>query len=300
MLLAVQLCALLTATNPYLSESRQLYESLRYEKAISRLELARKVNSNTPEERREILDLLARSYAALGQMEQAEDAYAELLAKDPHSPDPVDAAPKIRLTFEKAKERLYPADYVKLRSEPAPEGEVAVNVVDPWGQVTTMVLFEGTEGGDFHEQAMKYESHRAQASFVNKDPPHRYFVEARALDGDVRARLGSSEKPIVIELRKVQPKIIEISPLPEEPPPHGPRPTWVPWTVAGLAAGALAVGTVYAVQANQDSVNAGRAPYADDTARLDARAHDRAVAANWLIGGGVVAGGAAAVLFFTW
>src|SRR4051812_9335258 len=140
-LLAVQLCALILATNPYLAESRQLYESLRYEKAIMRLELARKVPTTSNDERREILDLLARSYAALGQLDKAEDSYAELLAKDPHAPSPDEAAPKIRQVFSKAKERLYPPTYVRVRAESAPEGEVAVAVIDPWDQITSVVLF---------------------------------------------------------------------------------------------------------------------------------------------------------------
>lgn len=301
------LCALLLASNPYLAESRQLYESLRYEKAISRLELARKVPTTSNDERREILDLLARSYAASGQLDKAEDAYAELLSKDPHAPSPDEAAPKIRQVFSKAKERLYPTTYVRVRAESAPEGEVAVAVIDPWDQITSVVLFEEQQGSGYSDTSMSYDNHRAHGPFVVKDPPHRYFVEARGADGEARARLGTADKPIVIEAPVVvAPKIVEV-PQPREilivPPPDTPStplPSWVPWTVAGVAVTSAAVGTAFALAASKDAQSAGRAGFADDTVRLDERARVRAVTANWLIGGSMVAGGAAAVLFVAW
>lgn len=303
---------LLLSTNPYLAESRQLYESLRYEKAITRLELARKVSTMTNEERREILDLLAKSYAALGQLKEAEDAYAELLSKDPHAPSPEDAAPKIRQVFQRAKERLYPQTYVRVRAEAAPEGEVAVEVIDPWDQITSVVLFEEQQGSGYRDSLMSYDKRRASAPFSVREPPHRYFIEARAADGEARARLGTADRPIVIEapakpaeksVAVVTPAVVvpkEIIIAPPPPPPAKPLPTWVPWTLAGLAASSAAVGTAFALAASKDSSAAGQADFADDTARLDVRARERAVTANWLIGGSMVAGGVAAVLFVAW
>lgn len=306
MLLSV--VALLLTANPYLAESRQLYESLRYEKAITRLELAKKVPTTTNDERREILDLLARSYAALGQMDKAEDAYEELLAKDPHAPSPEEAAPKIRQVFQRAKERVYPQTYVRVRAESAPEGEVAVAVIDPWDQITTVVLFEEQQGSGYRDTLMSYDNRRATAPFSTREPPHRYFVEARGADGEARARLGTADKPLVIEAppkpvetNRVEPPLV----IPKEiiivPPPEPTKlPGWVPWTVAGAAATSAAIGTAFALAASKDSDAASRARFADDTARLDARARSRAVTANWLIGGSMVAGGAAAVLFVAW
>lgn len=313
-MLAASFLLLVLTANPYLAESRQLYESLRYEKAITRLELARKVPTNSPEERREILDLLARSYAAVGELGKAEDAYEDLLSKDPHARPPEDAAPKIRTVFSRAKERLYPQSYVRVRADAAPEGEVAVQVIDPWEQITSVVLFEELPGGGGHRDSlMAYENHRAQGPLTMREPPHRYFVEARAADGEARARLGTADRPIVIEAPAEPPKKTEtpvvvvppkdpIIPPPITPPPAVAKrgPEWVPWTVAGVAATGAAIGTAFALAANRDSAAAGRATYADDVARLDARAAGRATTANWLIGGSMVAGGAAAVLFFAW
>lgn len=299
--------AVLVTANPYLGESRQLYESLRYEKAITRLELAKKVPTTTNEERREILDLLAKSYAALGQLSEAEDAYADLLAKDPHAPSPDDAAPKIRQVFQRAKERLYPQTYVRVRAESAPEGEVAVAVIDPWDQITSVVLFEEQPGGSgYRDSLMSYDKRRASAPFSVRDPPHRYFIEARAADGEARARLGTADRPLVIEAPpKPVEKIVEVPAMKEiivvPPEPAEERgPGWVPWAAAGLAASSAAIGTAFALAASKDHAAASRAEFADDTARLDGRAVSRARTANWLIGGGMVAGGAAAVLFVAW
>src|SRR5437016_3069698 len=107
------LTALASGVNPYLAEARDFYAQLLYAKAEARLKLAREVPNSTPEERREVYDLLARSQVALGRTADAEASYSELLAVDPDAPPP-EASPKIRDLFRRAKERTYPPRFVRL------------------------------------------------------------------------------------------------------------------------------------------------------------------------------------------
>src|SRR5215470_18882487 len=136
------LTVLLLTANPYLEEAKGFYESLRFREAESRLRLARQNPGNTPEETREILDLLARTVAAFGRFEEAEEIYAELLAKDPHAPAPAPAAPAILNAFVKAKTRLYSPNYVKLSLGKVTDGALEVLLVDPWQQVDLLSLID--------------------------------------------------------------------------------------------------------------------------------------------------------------
>src|SRR5436309_1922884 len=98
-LAAAALAGLLVGANPYLEEGRKLYGAMQYEQAAARLKLAAEVPTSSLDERRAAFDLLARTLAALGRTDEADGAYAALLAKDPEAPGPDEASPKIRSLF---------------------------------------------------------------------------------------------------------------------------------------------------------------------------------------------------------
>src|SRR5258705_13647266 len=114
--------SLVLAVNPHLDEGRRLYEQLKYPEAEARLKVAELSPTNTPEERAQIADLLARSLIAQGRAADAERTWAELLAKQPHAPDPAGASPKIRDVFQRAKKSVYPEGFVRLGRGPAAPG----------------------------------------------------------------------------------------------------------------------------------------------------------------------------------
>src|SRR4051794_33540451 len=117
---ASALLTLLLTVNPYLEEGRRLYEGLHYQDAEPRLELAAKSPLSTPEERLEIYDLLARCRIAQGKLEAAEHAYAGLLQEQPNAHTPINASPRVRAAFDRAKKALYAPDFVALTQLPAP------------------------------------------------------------------------------------------------------------------------------------------------------------------------------------
>jgi len=181
------LTVLLFTANPYLEEAKGFYESLRFREAESRLRLARQNPGNTPEETREILDLLARTVAAFGRFEEAEEIYAELLAKDPHAPAPAPAAPAILNAFVKAKKRLYSPNYVKLSLGKVTDGALEVRLVDPWQRAEVLFLLEGKA---LEKRKLAVEDHRAIVERASLGRQSR--VEARSAAGDVLATLDLS------------------------------------------------------------------------------------------------------------
>jgi hypothetical protein len=181
------LTVLLFTANPYLEEAKGFYESLRFREAESRLRLARQNPGNTPEETREILDLLARTVAAFGRFDEAQEIYTELLAKDPHAPTPTQAAPAILKAFLGAKKRLYSPDYVKLSQGRVTAGTLEVLLVDPWQRAEVLFLLAGEAP---QKKQLAVEDHRA---IVERASLHRQSrVEARSAAGDVLATLDLS------------------------------------------------------------------------------------------------------------
>jgi hypothetical protein len=88
-----------------LQEGREQFKGMHYRAAVERLNRARDVKDLPIAERREVFDLLARSLAALGRIDEVEAAYAELLAVDPEAPAPEGAAPKIVNAYKRARAR---------------------------------------------------------------------------------------------------------------------------------------------------------------------------------------------------
>jgi len=181
------LTVLLFTANPYLEEAKGFYESLRFREAESRLRLARENPGNTPEETREILDLLARTVAAFGRFDEAQEIYAELLAKDPHAPTPTQAAPAILKAFLGAKKRLYSPDYVKLSLGKVTDSTLEVLLVDPWQRAEVLFLLEGAAR---EKKQLAVKDHRAILERASLRRQSR--VEARSAAGDLLATLDLS------------------------------------------------------------------------------------------------------------
>jgi hypothetical protein len=181
------LTVLLFTANPYLEEGRSFYQSLRFREAESRLRLARENPGNTADETREILDLLARSVSAFGKFNEAEEIYAELLAKDPHAPAPSHAAPAIMNAFRGAKERLYAPDYVKLSLGRMSDGTLEVLLIDPWQRAEGLNLVDAEAPG---KKQLAVEDHRATVDRATLGRQVR--VEAQSASGQVLATLDLS------------------------------------------------------------------------------------------------------------
>src|SRR5579862_8255229 len=108
MLALALLAACISNAEPTLDEGRELFRALKYEEALSKLEQAVELPNLATAERREAFDLLARTWAALGNLPRAQAVYGQLLLHDANAPSPDDAAPKIREVFRAAKVALFP------------------------------------------------------------------------------------------------------------------------------------------------------------------------------------------------
>ena len=279
------------ASNPYLDEARALLGSMQYAPARAKLEYARKVTTSTRDEKREVFALLARAWAAEGKLDQAEAAFAELLVEDPSAPAPRDA-PRIREAFRKAKEKLYPLDFVSLTQSPAPVGRVSLELKDPWGLVESVTLLESIDQQTFAERPHELAAERTTAAAALTPPapgePTRWYVEARG-GAKVLASLGSAQQPFVFGIG-------EGSVVTE-----GRRTRVLPWLTsafalasAGSCAGLMIAGWSDSAAAGRPGLGAGEIQRLDRDARAE-------VAAGWVFAGtGVLLTVTAALLFIFW
>lgn len=277
--------AALLAANPHLDEARRLYEQLKYPDAVARLRVARDVPTNTPDEQRQIADLLARSLIAQGRTADAEKAWAELLAAQPDAPEPVDASPKIREVFQKAKRSVYPADFVKLERGPSPPELLEATLTDPWRRVASVVL---------------------ECSGAPQPLPVARHVSAKLPD-DVPCTLSArdAEGKAVAQLSATHAKTAAVAAAPpgtalEQPaPPSGPA-RWPAVVLGILAVGAAAAGTGLAVSSSMDYRQVTDATPAVQTHALDVSARNKAAGAYGAFGAAAAAGVATLVIVLRW
>lgn len=212
------LLALLVTANPALDEGRALYQQLNYEQALVKLKAAAESADGTAE-RRESYDLLARTWAALGDTRQAEATYAQLLAKDPLAPAPAEAAPKIRAAYTSAKTSLFPPGTVRLTRVAGPVNRLRLQLFDPWSAVSKLELHEVVSEKD---KVKSLEVKPAMELSLGARTELAWVV-ALSSKGEVLASLGSRAKPLRFAKGKEPP------PAPPAPPlvtaPDAPRPT---------------------------------------------------------------------------
>jgi hypothetical protein len=292
------------AANPYLDEARRLVDSLHYPQAEALLRTANKVPTNTPDERREICDLLARAVVAQGRVAEAETVYSQLLANDPDAPAPKGVSPKIRDAFVHAKQRMYPADYTRLEQLPSPAGRLVLHLVDPWRRVNEVVLAQRVDKAPFATSPLPGRERQYAADL----PPApagstlEVYVEARSEGGQALASIGSVEAPLsfpgppLLVPRERASSAVSADVL----QPAGP-PTWPKWAAGAVAVVAAAVATGFGVSAYRDWRAAGSptAPAAQVRA-LDASTRDKAIVAEACGAGALAAGAGAAVLAWKW
>jgi hypothetical protein len=294
---AAMLVLWVSGANPFLDEGRRLYDGMLYEKATAQLRLAAEAPTSTREERRQAVDLLARSLAAQGLNDQSEREYARLLDRDPNAPAPADASPKIRAAFQRAKARLYPADFVSLSQVAATTASVEVDVLDPWQKVRQLTLESSQGSGAFEKQRMEYKDGRASGRFGTlRDAPVRYCVLAQGEEDRVLARLGSEEKPLLLPRPESDTTVAETQ-VPSEaiitrhlervPPSRTPA-----WVLGGAAVAAVIAGTAFAVSSNHD-VQAAHGAYGSDVKALNDSAWSKALGANLSFGGAILCGAGA-------
>jgi hypothetical protein len=137
--MVASLALVLALGNADLDEARALCKSLHYSEALPRLKKATESRGLSSSERREAFDLLARAWAAEGDMVAAQAAYGDLLARDAMAPPPVDAAPKLREAYRAAKAGLYPPGTVRLTLR----SPTSVELLDPWGAVERIDVHVG-------------------------------------------------------------------------------------------------------------------------------------------------------------
>lgn len=270
------LLALNLLANPDLDEGRQLYDQMQFKGAEARLRLARE-QASSDEELEEVLHLLARTLAAQRRLREAEDVYAELLAKAPNAKAPADVSPTLADVFERARERLYPRDFVRLRARPGP-GAPSLTLVDPWSRVKSVVAV--SEDG----------ARRALGPSLSLEGLAARKVEALDQHGAVLASVELAAAPPAAVSAREPVEAVETTVAPA-------RHRWVSWTLAALAVVAAGVGTGFAVAAADDYRASERQLWGSDAVTFGQRAQTRAIVANVCFAAVLVTGGTAAVLW---
>jgi hypothetical protein len=293
--------ALALAANPDLDEARALFKALHYAEALPLLKRAAESAGQTQAERREAYDLLARAWAAEGDLVATQAAYGELLAKDAYAPAPSDAAPKIREAFRAAKAALYPPGTVRLTRHGA-----TVELFDPWGAVDHLEV---------------HEAKPRSAPGASTTLQTNAAVEARGANGEVLASVNELTQPSPppthkpprpkpaapsdeprVEEKPEPPQQPDVAPAPEPVAPLPPpmlvlvesRPTWrwpvsIALDVLAIAQEAVAIGLGVVAQNDRAAVLQSPSPFTQrDAFALAARQRTEASTANALFIGGAV------------
>jgi hypothetical protein len=260
--------ALVLAANPHLDEARKLYEQLKYPDAVARLRVARSAPNNTPDENQQIADLLARALIAQGRTADAEKAWAELLVEQSDAPDPVDASPKIREVFLRAKRSVYPEDFVKLERGPSPPELLDATLTDPWRRVKAVALRCGDARAPL-----------SVARRMSAKLPENVECTLEASDGGgaVIASIAATHTKAALGTAAAPEDQVEAAPA---GPAH-----WPAFLLGVLAAGGLVAAGVLAGLSWLDYQRVTPTTSAPDTHALDTSARTKAVAAWGALGG---------------
>lgn len=284
---AFSLVALALQASPDLAAGQKLYDAMQFRAAEARLRLARE-QPESDAELDEVLYLLAKSLSAQRRLREAQDVYAELLARSPMAEAPSDVAPTLAEAFVRAKEQLYPRDFVRLRLQSLPAAAFAVNVIDPWRQVKSLVLSELLSTGDTRATVLP-----PVATTIPASPPD---VSARSLEA-LNANGTRVAYADLVPVAAPSPAAVAVrEALPPEPA-QATLSRWPEWTLVALGALAAGAGVGLAVSASSDYRAAEAAHWASDTRTLGSRGQAKAVAANITFGTALAAGAAATVLW---
>ncbi|MFO0598165.1 MAG: hypothetical protein U0228_22875 [Myxococcaceae bacterium] len=278
------------APSPWLDDARALVAKLQFAEAIERLEVARKVPGVDREGQRAVLELLGYCQVAEGRREDAEATFVALLQLDASAELGKDvASPKVVEAFEAARKRHFPADYVRFEEKTAPAGRVVFDLIDPWKQVTDVVLFTRRDGGEWTEAVLEGPRSFSFAVVVAPGGKLEWRVEARAGER-VAATIATEAQPRLVEVARIDTSAEVLAPA------SSPRPSRVVGVVLlGLGVAAAAIGTGLEVGGwNQRLAARDRSRPPGDFAST-ALAADQAGASQQAVGVGLFIGAGLAV-----
>ncbi len=284
--------------NPYLDEARRLAKDLQFAEAIEQLKIARQVPQLSSAQQLEVLELLGRCQVAEGSRAAAEATFAKMLTLAPDAQLDRKLSPKILEVFDEVKQRLYPADFVRLSPQPARAGQGVLRLVDPWRRAAALVLVRRLDGAAPVEQPIDLQD--GAVSFELEAQPGQtleWWLEARDPAGLVLAGFGSAQQPQQYAVPAVVASGL-FAGGPEAPPtPRIQRPAaWI-LIAAAIAAGS-AGGFLQVRSANR--AREARAAEWSDAARATqlAAVSDATWAAGFFVGAG--AAGAGGLVLFAW
>jgi hypothetical protein len=293
---AVLLTLLAQPVNPWLEKARLLGRELRFADAIEQLKVARTVPGLGDDQRREVLELLARCQLAEGLRADADASLTDLLRAEPGFEfDRVQTSPKILEAFDAAKKALYPADFVRLEVVSAPAGRVAVRVLDPWKQVHEVRRSSRVDGGAWRDQPC--EGNGELVGFpvaLATGSTLEWFARALDATGAVLTTLGSADAPLAV--RTARPEMIARA----LPPVRWQRPAGWSLLGAGLlaaAAGAVLQVTGWALRVAARDPSKPPGNFTDSALAAEHTGQQQlSMALGLFIGGGVAVGGGGALL----
>jgi hypothetical protein len=283
--------------NPYLEEGRRLFVKLEVQEAITRLEIAQRVTTNSLEEKQEILELLGRAHLSLNQISESEAAFSELLELAPSTELDRRLPPKVRALFQKVKARLFAPGQVEMKQVASPSEELWFKPLDPWNRIHSVRL---TQGGTSHPLNW-FPSEQLWKTAASGEGS--WTVEAVDSQGGVLAR--SEFSPPIVPRQLAQPRAESPAFLNEEaaPPPEvQTRSDWrstarlVAFCTAAVAVGA---GTYFQISSLQAGSAVQGQMWADSARDLHSTATHQAYWATALF----ITGGAAAatgLVLFVW
>ncbi len=126
---AVALAPAVALANPQLERARAALDDLQFEDAYDALDEALRAGDSDLEQTVEIYRLLGEVAAALGQQDEAADAFEILLTLDPEQQLPEGVSPKISEPFENALSRVDGRDPLRFSCEITSNDPMTVQVI---------------------------------------------------------------------------------------------------------------------------------------------------------------------------
>lgn len=303
MSVGLALVLLVGAAPPELAQAKAALRQVQYPQALKLLERARAATGTDAESSCEIDELLGVVQATLKQPRPATESFKRLLARKPSHTFQVPQAPRVMTPYLEARSWLKEtgALSVELQGERR-DGRLVLTWTVSRDALGLVASLEVTLDEDGRARVLKLAD---LTSMSVTSEAARVTVATRALD-------GAQREVVVLAARTFEPPAPSPAPVtvrPELPPPPAP-PLVAPATppargltplrtaavvLAGLAAGAGALGAIFGVQsadarsqfdsALQDSSLFGRSPLSMTEARqLDERVRTTA----WLANGGFI------------
>ena len=299
-LLVVVMLSFAARANPYFDEGRRSFDALQFRKAITQLEVARRVPPADEAERGRVLDLLARAYLAEGRTADAQGAWAEWLSHDPNATIDADSAPKVRDAFEAARRQVFQPDYFVLRELPSPAGTVRVEVLDPFRRAAQLEVFVRPANADAFTSLTMLLVPGVNVVPLGDAARVQWYAQARDATGATLASLHSAQAPGVS---------VSLALTAEAPVVQTEAPRLAPTRIGAIVTAVVSVlaigGTValsqVAVASERQALDASRPPgdWAD-TARATHERANREASAAWGLGIGAAVSLAGAGVLWVW